>query len=367
MHIMERPLLQEYSIDYAEIYTPMAQALAYWHVHALGFAVTAYAGMETGQPGISSFVLESGKTRLVLTSAYPTRRTPPAPEIASFLASDYCGVKRIVLAVPSVGEAFARSVAGGAFPVKLPVKMEDELGFVEEAAIKLYDNNEIVFIDRSNYSGAFRPGYKEKKSGGPRNGLMQGFDHIAAEVRINEIDHWTRYLSGALGTQLVQSISRGEENRTGMILNINQSFDKRLTLVMAEPENRAARSKVQQNIDTFGPGIHHLAFSTVDLPGVVRELKSRSIDFIGTPSSYYDILRSKPEFGDLDIDLLEEYGILADKEEDGYLLQKFIKPISDRPFFFYELVERVNGYSGFALKNINILKQAEEREITFKN
>jgi 4-hydroxyphenylpyruvate dioxygenase len=364
---MEKLLPVDFNIDYVEIYTPMAKSLAYWHSQALGFTVTAYAGPETGLPGITSYVLESAKIRLVLTSAYPGAshaNISMINEINSFIASNYCGVKRIALAVENVTEQFEKCIANGAIPIKFPIKTEDNLGHVEEAAVKLYDHSEITFIDRSGYQGAFKPGYIARNQlNGAKTVFFQSIDHIAAEVRINEMERWTNYLTGTVNTQLVQSINRTHENKTGMILNINQSPGKKLTLVIAEPETWTGKSKVQQNIDTFGPGIHHLAFETADLPDTVKKLKKADVEFINTPASYYDILRSNEDLRDLDIDQLQEHGILVDREGDTYLLQKFIKPISDRPFFFYEMVQRVNGYSGFALKNINVLKRAEEKEI----
>ncbi|ELR69812.1 Long-chain-fatty-acid--CoA ligase [Fulvivirga imtechensis AK7] len=288
----------------------------------------------------------------------------PAPEVLSFIAQNYCGVKRVALAVDSVQEAFDKSIQNGAIPVQLPVTTEDELGQVEEASIKLYEHNEITFINRHSYRGHFKPGYKPLKDASTTHsaGLLS-IDHIASEVRVNETDYWTNYLSQTIGTQLVQSIERDEQNKTGMILKISQSADKNMTFVMAEPEVVEKKSKVQENINKYGPGIHHLAFETSDMIATVETLIKGDVEFISFPPSYYDILREREEFRGYDIDKLQQYGILIDKEGDSYLLQKFIKPISDRPFFIYEIVQRVNGYSGFALKNINILKKAEEKEI----
>ncbi len=150
-------------------------------------------------------------------------------------------------------------------------------------------------------------------------------------------------------------------------MNINQSKDKKLTLVMAGLESYLNTSKVQQNIDNFGPGIHHIAFATNDLVTAIDELEARGVEFVKFPAAYYDLLRTNEDFKDFDIDKIQRSGILADKEGDTYLFQKFIKPISDRPFFLYELVQRVNGYNGFALKNINVLKKAEELEIMKTN
>jgi 4-hydroxyphenylpyruvate dioxygenase len=360
---MESDFFKVYTIDYIEIYTPMAKALAYWHTKALGFTITAYTDHETGSPGGTSYVLHSGDIRLVITSAYPTNQSVNN-EVTSFIAQSYCGVKRVALQTDDVKALFRKSIANGAVPLKFPAVTQDEHGTIEEAAIKLYDHSEIVFINRNEYRGAFKPGYRPRSADSNESTpLLLTVDHIASEVRINEINYWTQYLTAAIGTQLVQSIRKSEENKTGMILNINQSLDKKLTLVMAEPDDYTRPSKVQQNIDRFGPGIHHLAFATDDIVKTINAFTAQSVEFVTFPSSYYDLLRSNKEFDDMDIDQLQRNGILIDKEDDTYLLQKFIKPISDRPFFLYEIVQRVNGYNGFALKNINVLKKAEELQI----
>lgn len=354
----------EHTIDYVEIYSPMSKALAYWHAQALGFTIAACADHETGKTNISSYVLRSNEVTLVITSTYPTAQSAPDNEISSYVNQHYCGIKRFALRVPSVSEAFDAAVAGGAIPTRYPVVLEDGDGRLEEAAIRLYDSSEIVFINRDDYRGAFKPGYAARQpSKNARQPLLLNVDHIASELRINEIGYWTNYLGRTIGTSLVQSIQRSEENRTGMILNINQSPDRNLTLVMAEPESPAQKSKIQQNIDKFGSGIHHLAFATDDILAAIQDFSARDVEFVHFPSSYYDLLRSNPEFADMDVDALQEQGILIDKEGDTCLFQKFIRPISERPFFLYEIVQRVNGYNGFALKNINVLKKAEELQI----
>lgn len=360
---MESNHISKHLIDYVEIFTPMAKALAYWHTNALGFSVTAYQNADTGAKGQASYVLESNQVRLVLTSAYPTNAGQPGTEAAAFIAKHYCGVKRIALRVPLVGEAFNNSIVRGAIPLKFPTITRDGDGWVEEAAIKLYDDSEITFINRDAYTGVFKPGYAAEKTTGSPATFFSTIDHIAAEVRVNEARYWTDYLQAAVGTSLVQSIGRSAENKTGMLLYVNQSADQNLTLVVAEPDVHNKESKVQRNIDTFGPGIHHLAFSTPDLMETVRELTVRQVEFVNFPPAYYQILRENDDFREVDIDAMERLGIIVDKEENTFLLQKFIKPISDRPFFIYEIVQRINGYNGFALRNINILKKAEEMEV----
>jgi 4-hydroxyphenylpyruvate dioxygenase len=365
---MESLFLDGYRIDNIEIYTPAAKLLAFWHVHALGFELAAKKEPKSGREGICSYLLTSGDIRLVLTSSYPVRGSLVANEIASFILGNSSGVKRVVLAVSSVKDTFNRCIAKGAIPIRFPGIEEDDDGYVEEAAIKLFDNSELVFINRDNFKGSFRPGYTASGANFSREAaLLSSVDHIAGEVRMNECDYWTKYLSASIGTQLVQQIGRSSENQSGMLLNINQSGDKNLTIVIAQPASNQGSSKVQQNIDAFGPGIHHLAFSACDIHAAIASFRERGVDFVGVPASYYQLLRQNDAFRNFDIDALEAAGILIDKEGDSYLLQKFIKPMSDRPFFLYEIVQRINGYSGFALGNINVLKKAEEIEIMKAN
>ncbi len=251
-------MINGYQLDYVEIFAPMAKPLAYWHVHALGFTMSACSDGHTNRPGISSYLLTSGGIKLLLTSAYPTAQQGADSEIASFISRNYCGVRRFALQVTSVKDAFETSISGGGIPIKFPTRTEDEWGYVEEASIRLYDDREILFINRAGYRGCFRPGFRScmTEGGAETEKSLIAFDHIAAEVRINESAYWTDYLSRTIGTMLTQSVRPGEDNKTGMILNISQSEDKKLTLVIAEPESCSGHSKVQKNIDLFGPGIH---------------------------------------------------------------------------------------------------------------
>jgi len=357
-----KELLSSYKIDHIEIYTPMAKAMAYWHSNALGFFNSAYKCDDSS--GISSHVLTSNEITIVLTSSFGTNKTLNNNEISSFIAKHYCGVKRFALCVSDVKSVFDQCIKRGAFPIKFPERVVDDFGYVEEASIKLFDDSEISFIDRSGYHGSFKPGYHGAHDEKNRqNSFFSTVDHLASELRINESKFWSDYLTNVLGTKQVQRFELDGNNTTGMILNVNQSDDKNLTLVLAEPASHLISSKVQNNVNTFGPGIHHLAFKTEDIFSAIENLGLRGIQFIKFPPSYYELLRGKEEFKELDIDLFEKYNVLVDKENETYLLQKFIKPISDRSFFFYEIVQRVKGYNGFAIANINILKKAEEIEI----
>jgi 4-hydroxyphenylpyruvate dioxygenase len=361
---MNNNLITNFEIDYVEQYVPMAKPLAYWHRHALGFTVEAYKGVENGHPGMASYLLKSNNIRLVFTAAYPSHKHTAPAEVSNFINNHHAGIKRIVFRTSSVEKAFSQALHNGAIPVQFPVRQSDEQGYVEQAAIRLYEHSEIVFLDRSHYNGVFLPGYKQVMTGNSNaDQLFDDIDHIAAELRMNEINFWTEYIHKTIGTSMVQQITRSADNKTGMLLNISQSPRKELTMVMAEPEAANGKSKVQQNIDNYGPGIHHLAFSTKDIIATVKKLKEQDVELVSFPDSYYELLRADPALSHFDIDELQQQGILVDREDNTFLLQKFVKPYGDRPFFIYEIVQRINGYNGFALKNINVLKKAEEMEV----
>lgn len=362
---MEDKLITDYEIAYIELYTPMAKLLAHWHQQVLGFTLEGAYASTGPRDNKVSFVLRSGDIQLVLTSTFPSLdQTDSHSEITAFIARNQCGVKRVAVSTPDVYASFARAVKNGGIVLREPSTLKGPEGEITEAAIKLYEDNEILFIDRKNYTGYFKPGYRKiAPSGKPSQALFSSVDHIASELRVDETEFWTNYLTRTIGTSLVQSINKSTENKTGMTLNINQSGNKKLTFVMAEPDGTGTSSKVLDNINKFGPGIHHLAFSTEDIVSTIKTIESNNVEFVNIPSAYYTLLRENPDMKDMNIDLLEKHGILIDKEGDTFLYQKFIKPYGDRPFFFYEIVQRVNGYSGFALKNINVLKKAEEYNI----
>ncbi len=358
-------LITEYEIDYIEIYTPMAKLLAHWHQQVLGFTIEGvYNGCDS-YDNKRSFVLKSGAIRLVLTSIFPSLDEKlENEEIREFIEKNQCGVKRIALLTSDVNASFDSAVKNGGIVGQFPSFYEGVDGKIMEASIKLYEDNEILFIDRHAYSGYFKPGYQKIETLNVQNqALFSSVDHIAAELHINETDFWTNYLTKTIGTSFVQSFEKSIDNKTGMTLNVSQSKNKKLTFVMAEPDGTGSGSKIKDNIRKFGQGIHHLAFSTEDIVATIKKIEDNNVEFVNFPTAYYTLLRQNPEMKDVDIDLLEKYGILVDKEDDTFLYQKFIKPYGDRPFFFYEIVQRVNGYSGFALKNINVLKKAEEYSI----
>ena len=211
-------LKTEYEIDYIEIYTPMAKLLAYWHQQVLGFTIEGIYNSSDIEDNKCSFVLRSGAIRLVLTSTFPSLKQSleKNKEITQFISKNHCGVKRIALVTEDVNASFNWAIKNGGIALQSPCSKEATGGKILEASIKLYDDNEILFIDRKSYSGYFKPGYKKTDiKSKPANPLFSEVDHIAAELQIDETHFWTDYLTKTIRTKFVQSIEKSSDNKTG--------------------------------------------------------------------------------------------------------------------------------------------------------
>ena len=355
--------LDNIKYDYIEYYVGMAKMVAYWHVQALGFEVIGYLGPETGNHNKVSYFLKKNKTKLVITSA----AAPSNYNIVSFVDLHGNGIKRIAVEVDNVEEFFTRIVDNGAIPMKTPSTMTDEFGSVTSASIKLFDDNEMVFVDYSQYEGEMLPGFKDISNTWitpQMDSNITHIDHIACALRENEIAIWENYLNKIFASSTIQEFGKGniETNKSGLSLKVLQSENKAINNVLVEPDNKLNKSQIQVFIDeNYGTGIQHLAFNTNDIFKTLDALKNRGVVFSTYPNSYYDLLREK--YPDVDVDRLQEYNVLCDVEDGAILLQTFTTPIGDRPTLFYEIVQRVNDYQGFGLGNINTLFEAVEREL----
>lgn len=356
----------KFEYDYVEYYVGMAKMVAYWHVKALGFRILAKLGPETGVPDRLSYYLEKGSIRLVITSAY--QQSPFGFDLLGFVDRHGNGVKRWAIRVNGVQHAWDRAFANGAIPVSPPQTLRDHHGEVQLASIKLFDDNEIVFVDYGDYSGPFMPGFEAVDQDDiteiPETGL-QAIDHIASAVRENESPIWSDYLNRIFQTDTVQEFRKGEisTGNSGLTLKVLKQEESLVSKVLVEPDNGRLRSQVQEYLDEFkGAGIQHIAFSTDDIFATVHNLRRNGVEFTRYPESYYDLLRERSDGTGIDVDKLKEYGILCDVEGDAYLLQIFTQPIGDRPTFFYEIVQRVRNYQGFGLGNVKTLFKAVEME-----
>ncbi len=352
--------------DYVEYYVGMAKMVVYWHVRALGFKVVAYAGPETGVQDKFSYLIVKNDIKLLITSA----STPSSYKIVSFVDLHGNGIKKIAVRVSDVETFYNDALKNGAIPMQYPERLTDSKGFVDQASIKLFDDNEIVMINYDNYNGPFIPGYMEVEEDEIANSVdseLCKIDHIACALRINEISLWEKYVNGVFKSTTVSQFDERHvpgEKKIGMLLKVLQSDNKKLNNVLVEPD-KVKRTQVQLFIDeNYGAGIQHIAFSSNNIFKSVEMLRKNGVVFTKTPDTYYRKLAEK--YPDLDVELLKKHGVLCDVLDGALLFQIFTAPLGDRSTLFYEIIQRVNQYNGFGLDNIHALFEALELEITLK-
>lgn len=358
--------------DYIEYYVGMAKMVVYWHVKALGFKVVAYCGPETGVEDRCSYYIVKNEIKLVITSA----SQPSSYKIVSFVDLHGNGIKKIAVKVANVSDFFNEAIKNGAIPLQYPFTLSDEKGSLEQASLKVFDDNEIVLINYDKYKGDFMPGYKnvEKDWDLPLEDTeLEKIDHVACALRLNEITLWEDYFNKIFNSKTVKKFDERQsldDKRTGakkmgMLLKVLQSENKNMNNVLVEPEH-GIKSQVQLFIDqNYGAGIQHIAFASSNIFKSVELLRSNGVRFTKYPDAYYDKLAVKCP--SLNIALLRKHGVLCDVMDGALLFQIFTSPIGDRATFFYEIVQRVNNYEGFGLDNIQALFEAMEAELMDNN
>lgn len=353
--------------DYIEFYVGSAKMWTYWLAKAMAFDIAGYSGPETGVKDKTSYFLVKNKIKFVITSAIK----PSSYEIASFVERHGDGVKRWSLSVENVKEAFDLAVKNGGIPVKSLKRFEDENGYIEEAAIKLYDDAEIVFINRNNYKGIFHPGYGkpiQKISIATQDSGLQEVDHIVGNVRINEMNLWENYLNKTLNLETFLEFGAGDiSTQYSALLSkvVRSKNGGGIKNPINEPYEGLKKSQIEEYIDEYlGSGIQHIAISTNNIITTIKALRENGVEFLTVPNAYYDLLKEKKlsKMITEDIEDLRKYGILCDTEGKGYLLQLFTKPISDRPTFFFEIIQRREGAEGFGQGNFQALFESIERD-----
>jgi 4-hydroxyphenylpyruvate dioxygenase len=352
--------------DYVELYVGSAKMWAYWHAKAMGFNISGYSGPETGVRDKTSFLLTLNNINIVVTSAVK----PSNYEISSFVEKHGDGVKRWALKVPDVKKTFKAALNNGAIPIQGPKKYEDKNGSIEDAAIKLYDDSEIIFINRDKYKGIFRPGYSKpiqnitlKKED---TGLRE-IDHIVGNVRTNEMNLWANYLNTSLNFETFIEFGKGDiSTKYSALLSkvVRSKEGAPVKNPINEPYEGLKKSQIEEFIDEYlGSGIQHVAITTKDIISTIRAMRNNGVEFLTTPPvTYYKMLKEKKIKIKENIDELQKYGILCDTEGKGYLLQLFTKPVGDRPTFFYEIIQRCEGAEGFGQGNFQALFESIERD-----
>jgi 4-hydroxyphenylpyruvate dioxygenase len=345
-------------IDHVELYVGNALQSAYFYTRALGFREVAYAGLETGVRDRTSHVLEQGRIRLVLTGALT-----PDHEIGRHQAHHGDGVKVIALSVPDVGHAFREATTRGAKPVREPWEESDQHGTLRLAAIETYGETVHTFVDRSGYHGPFRPRYAGRDDGGDGVGLL-AIDHIVGNVELGDMERWVKYYEDVFGmTEMIHFTDEAISTEYSALMSkVVTSGNGRIKFPINEPAEGKRKSQIDEYLEFYGgAGAQHIAVATRDIVKTVEELTARGIRFLRTPDTYYEEVPERIGEIQESLDDLRRLGILVDRDDEGYLLQIFTKPIGDRPTMFFEVIER-HGARGFGEGNFKALFEAIERE-----
>jgi 4-hydroxyphenylpyruvate dioxygenase len=348
--------------DHIELWVGNAKQAAYFYEHAFGFRPTAYAGPETGQRDRASYVLEQGDVRFVVTS--PLR---PDHEIARHAQAHGDGVKDVAFEVTDATNAYRQSLQRGARGVVEPHWVEDEHGRVELAAIATYGETVHSFVNRQDYAGAYLPGYTalDGGNGRPEAGVgLQLVDHVVGNVELGRMEHWVEFYERCLGfTELVHFSDEAISTEYSALMSkVMMGGEGRFKLPINEPAEGKRKSQIEEYLEFYGgPGVQHVALATDDIVGTVDALWARGVRFLETPDTYYeDVGERVGEIGE-DWSDLRRLKILADRDDEGYLLQIFTKTAQDRPTLFFEVIER-HGAVGFGEGNFKALFEAIERE-----
>jgi len=363
---VQRPMTEEAdylklnSIDHLHIWVGNAKQAMYWWWKGFGFTPIAYSGLETGNRRFASYVLESGKIRLVVSAPYK-----PTDEMAVHHMIHGDGVKIIALGVDDVTDAFKATTSRGAAVAWEPKEESDEFGTIRTSAIKTYGETLHVFVDRSAYKGAFMPGYKALDHKAESAGLV-AMDHIVGNVELGKMNHWVNFYHNVMGFRQLLSFDDKDISTeySALMSKVMSNGNGRIKFPINEPAEGKKKSQIEEYLDYYmTPGVQHLALATGDIIKTVRELKSRGIEFLRVPQAYYDLLPERVANVGVkeDLTVIEELGILVDYDDEGYLLQIFSRPLQDRPTMFIEVIER-HGSRGFGKGNFKALFEALEQE-----
>jgi 4-hydroxyphenylpyruvate dioxygenase len=338
-----------------------ARQAAHWYSTAFGMTCVAYSGPETGNRDTASYVLTSGGARFILSGA-----VRPGTELSRHVAAHGDGVVDLSLDVPDVPVAVRYARAHGATVLTEPHELTDDDGTVVVAAVATYGETRHTLVDRSGYRGVYLPGYVRRGplAAPPATRFFQAVDHCVGNVELGRMDIWVRFYNEAMGfTNLKEFV--GDDIATeysALMSKVVASGNHRVKFPLNEPAVGKRRSQIDEYLDFYGgPGVQHLALATGDIVGSVRAMRAAGVEFLDTPETYYDTLGEWVGDTRVPVDTLRELRILADRDEDGYLLQIFTKPVQDRPTVFFELIER-HGSLGFGKGNFKALFEAIERE-----
>ena len=361
---MSTDLLPLRRIDHVRFFVGNARQSAYFYRNAFGFEVLAYAGLETRMRHEAGYVLRQGKITFVLASPL-SKEHPESQRIV--LHGD--GVQDIALEVDDVATAYEVALKRGAIGLTPPTLLEDEFGVYEFATIKAYGDTTHSFVNHDRYRGVFAPGYKpidpERYSLGTFHPVgLAAIDHIVCNVEEGKMNEWVKFYENVMGfNQLVHFDDKDISTEyTALMSKVVQGGNGRIKFPINEPAQGKRRSQIEEYLQYYGgPGVQHIAMASGDIVKTVKAMRANDVSFLRVPQAYYDLLPSRVGPIDEDMSELAELGILVDRDEEGYLLQIFTKPVEDRPTLFFEIIQR-HGSRSFGKGNFKALFEAIERE-----
>ncbi len=351
-------------IDHIRFFVGNARQSAFFYRNAFGFEVVAYAGLETRVKREAGYVLKQGEITFVLQSPLGAEH----PE-SQRLVTHGDGVMDIAMDVPDVAVAYAEAVKRGATGVRAPEALSDEFGTYETASILAYGDTTYSFINRDRYTGVFAPGYKPIEKGRcdaktARPVGLAAIDHLVANVEEGKMDEWAEFHRRVLGfTQLQHFDDRDISTEYSALMSkVVQNGTGRIKFPINEPAKAKRKSQIEEYLHFYGgPGVQHIALITGDIIKTVTAMRDNDVSFLRVPQSYYDALPERVGPIREDLTALAELGILVDKDDEGYMLQIFTKPVADRPTLFFEVIQR-RGSKSFGKGNFKALFEAIERE-----
>jgi 4-hydroxyphenylpyruvate dioxygenase len=346
--------------DHIEFYVGNARQAAYFYRAAFGMSLVAYSGPETGVRDRVSYALQQGKVRFVLTTALR-----PNSYIAEHVHRHGDGVRSVALWVDDARSAWQETTRRGARSIEEPIEMSDENGRVVTASIAAYGDTLHTFVERKDYSGVFLPGYQTM----PPDTIAQPvgllhIDHVVGNVGWNAMNEWVDFYARVMGFSLYQHFDDNDISTeySALMSKVMANGNGYVKFPINEPAEGRRKSQIEEYLDFYqGPGVQHVALATNDILFTVTSMRNQGVSFLTVPHSYYTELQARIGKIDEPIEELERLGILVDRDDEGYMLQIFTRPVEDRPTVFYEIIQR-KGSRSFGKGNFKALFEAIERE-----
>lgn len=346
--------------DHVEFFVGNAKQASHYYQSAFGFRLIAYAGPETGVRDRASYVLEQGKVRFVLTTSLQ-----PGSEISEHVKLHGDGVKVLALWVDDAEKAFNETVKRGAEPAYALKELKDEYGMAKTASIRTYGDTLHTFVERKNYKGPFLPGYKKAESLLKTEPVgLKVVDHCVGNVELGRMNHWVKFYQDVMGFRLLVTFDDKDISTeySALMSKVVANGNEYIKFPINEPAEGKKKSQIEEYLDFYkGAGVQHIALLTDNIIHTVGELRKRGVDFLYVPDTYYEDVLDRVGKIDENMDDLRKLNILIDRDEEGYLLQIFTKPVEDRPTLFYEIIQR-KGARSFGKGNFKALFESIERE-----